>query len=124
MLYDKHYIISLQVLLRLRNGDAVTPDGKRSLPAEIFFLTYEKKFPLRSMLNKLFAEESSSSSSLAGGISESDFMIIGRLLLQLVAGSGVGSGSGSGNMSGANHGLDNGMDQNMAKVSRPDYYFQ
>lgn len=111
------------MLLRLRNGDAVTPDGKRSLPAEIFFLTYEKKFPLRSMLNKLFAEESSSSSSsLSGGMSESDFMIIGRLLLQLVAGSGVGSGSG--NMSGTNHGFDNGVDQNMAKVYRPDYYFQ
>ena len=111
------------MLLRLRNGDAVTPDGKRSLPAEIFFLTYEKKFPLRSMLNKLFAEESSSSSSsLSGGMSESDFMIIGRLLLQIVAGSGVGSGSG--NMSGTNHGFDNGVDQNMAKVYRPDYYFQ
>lgn len=115
------------MLLRLRNGDAVTPDGKRSLPAEIFFLTYEKKFPLRSMLNKLFAEESSSSSSsLSGGMSESDFMIIGRLLLQLVAGSGVGSGGGSnsGNMSGAHPGFDNGVDQNMAKVYRPDYYFQ
>lgn len=75
------------------------------------------------MLNKLFAEESSSSSSsLSGGMSESDFMIIGRLLLQLVAGSGVGSGSG--NMSGTNHGFDNGVDQNMAKVYRPDYYFQ
>ena len=65
------------------------------------------------MLNKLFSDESS---SLSSGIAESDFITITRLLLQLVAGSGSGSGSTSG--------FDNGMDQNMAKVYRPDYYFQ
>ena len=106
------------MLLRLRNGEAITPDGERNLPAEIFFLTYEKKFPLRSMLNKLFSSDESG--SISSGIAENDFIMIARIMLQLLAGSSSGSGSGGG----SGVGFENGMEQNMAKVYRPDYYFQ
>lgn len=106
------------MLLRLRNGEAITPDGERNLPAEIFFLTYEKKFPLRSMLNKLFSSDESG--SISSGIAENDFIMIARIMLQLLVGSSSGSGSGGG----SGVGFENGMEQNMAKVYRPDYYFQ
>ena len=81
------------MLLRLRNGEGATENSKKDLPAEVYYLTYQKKVPFPPFLNKLFGGSDDASSGQYGGISLLNAL---QLLTQLLSVGSLSGGSTNG----------------------------
>jgi hypothetical protein len=75
----------------------VSPSHPGDLPAEVFFLTYEKKRPLRSLISNLLGTEDVSLGALGTGVF--DLAALASMLVRILGSGGggrVGGGMGGG----------------------------
>ena len=68
------------MLLRLRNGDGVMEGSPKNLPAEVFFLTYEKKRNFSGIIQNVLNSDEFSSTGNNGF----DLISVARMFLQLM----------------------------------------
>ena len=81
------------MLLRLRNGEGATEDSKKDLPAEVYYLTYQKKVPFPPLIKNLFGGSDDASSGQYSGISLLNAL---QLLTQLLGAGSLSGGSNNG----------------------------
>lgn len=84
----------------------MSPKHPIDLPAEVFFLSYQKKLPLRSVITNLLGTEEVNLRALGEGLS--DIAAAASTLMRILPGTG-GGGVGEWNMGGGGVGRGGGL---------------